>query len=655
MKYLKFFILGLLLIFFINCSKKTEHLGKGNIFIDSIIKKIYTLQDKRDAEKIYHYLKDKNAFYRRYAALSLGSVQETKSIPFLIPLLDDNDMKVRAAASFSLGQIGDKRAEKPLKSAFEGEKETAVRNFMLEALGKCGTENGLKFLVELTGNGRNVPYSEGITMGFYRYLLRKIYSERSVKKVIGFLDQRFPPQTRFYAANVLSRIKGFDLSPYSKILIKSFKREKDIFIKMNIVLSLGKTKGQESIKIVKSIMDSNEDYRIKVNALRALKNFRLSEFKNMILKAVNGKDHNVSLVATQMLLSQKHILSAYESLKLAQSISDRRIRSLFFSIALKLTEDKRAVSKSIIDLYKKSSDKIEKGLLLRSLSSYIGNFRFISEEIFKNTEKFVSTNGMTSIAEIINRWSHGDRSENGRLVSEDNIIAVLKKGISSGDSSLMGISSSVLRDPKLNVKNKLKDLGFLHKALDRCKLPEDIEPYIELKKALNFFEGKNKDVQYGKLKTRPINWENVKNISTGARVMVRTNRGDITILLLVNASPGSVSNFIDLIKKNFYKNSIFHRVVPNFVIQDGCPRGDGWGGPGYSIRSEFFPVYYSEGSVGMASAGKDTEGSQWFITHSPTPHLDGRYTIFGRVIKGMDIVHKIRLGDKIEEFKLIEN
>jgi cyclophilin family peptidyl-prolyl cis-trans isomerase len=98
---------------------------------------------------------------------------------------------------------------------------------------------------------------------------------------------------------------------------------------------------------------------------------------------------------------------------------------------------------------------------------------------------------------------------------------------------------------------------------------------------------------------------------------------------------------------------VFHRVVPNFVIQGGDPRGDGWGGPGYTIRSEFSPIPFDAGVIGMASAGKDTEGSQWFVTHSPQPHLDGRYTVFGRVTGGLDVVHKIQVDDRIFDITLI--
>ncbi len=96
----------------------------------------------------------------------------------------------------------------------------------------------------------------------------------------------------------------------------------------------------------------------------------------------------------------------------------------------------------------------------------------------------------------------------------------------------------------------------------------------------------------------------------------------------------------------------FHRVVPGFVIQGGDPSATGWGGPGYNIISEFSPLTYQIGLVGMASAGKDTEGSQWFVMHGNYPHLNGRYSIFAKVIQGMDVVYKIDQNDKILNVQL---
>jgi len=124
--------------------------------------------------------------------------------------------------------------------------------------------------------------------------------------------------------------------------------------------------------------------------------------------------------------------------------------------------------------------------------------------------------------------------------------------------------------------------------------------------------------------------------------------------LLVEEAPGSVANFIALTQSGFFKGKNFHRVVPNFVVQGGDPRGDGWGGTDYSLRSEFANLRYLEGYVGMASAGKDTESCQWFITHSPTPHLDGRYTIFAKVTAGMEVVHQLEIGDPLVKVELIK-
>ncbi len=102
-----------------------------------------------------------------------------------------------------------------------------------------------------------------------------------------------------------------------------------------------------------------------------------------------------------------------------------------------------------------------------------------------------------------------------------------------------------------------------------------------------------------------------------------------------------------VLKKKYYDNIIFHRVVSDFVIQGGDPQGTGWGGPGYNIPCEYSPVPFVRGTVGMATAGKDTGGSQFFICHSEQPHLNGRYTVFGKVKSGMEVVDQIQIGDVI--------
>ena len=140
------------------------------------------------------------------------------------------------------------------------------------------------------------------------------------------------------------------------------------------------------------------------------------------------------------------------------------------------------------------------------------------------------------------------------------------------------------------------------------------------------------------------------------RAIVSTEKGTFTIDLLPEAAPLTVDNFINLARANYFNGLEVHRVVPNFVMQDGDPRGDGNGGPGWSIRCEINMVPYERGMVGMALSGKDTGGSQWFATHSPQPHLDGGYTVFGRVNEsGMKVVDNIVRGDKIISVKVVES
>lgn len=131
------------------------------------------------------------------------------------------------------------------------------------------------------------------------------------------------------------------------------------------------------------------------------------------------------------------------------------------------------------------------------------------------------------------------------------------------------------------------------------------------------------------------------------RATLRTVRGDISLELFGADAPLTVANFLSLARSGYFRDTRFHRVVPNFVIQDGDPEDTGNGGPGYSIRDEFNPRRYERGMLGMALSGPDTGGSQYFITHSPQPHLDGHYTIFGRVIGGMSVVDAILQYDRI--------
>ncbi len=139
-------------------------------------------------------------------------------------------------------------------------------------------------------------------------------------------------------------------------------------------------------------------------------------------------------------------------------------------------------------------------------------------------------------------------------------------------------------------------------------------------------------------------------------VAMETNRGTIEIELYPQYAPKTVNNFVFLAREGFYDGVTFHRVINNFVIQGGDPTGTGAGGPGYHFEDEVKnnPLKHETGVLSMANAGPNTNGSQFFITHSPQPHLNGKHTVFGKVIKGMDVVNAIRQGDSMTRLTVNE-
>ena len=142
------------------------------------------------------------------------------------------------------------------------------------------------------------------------------------------------------------------------------------------------------------------------------------------------------------------------------------------------------------------------------------------------------------------------------------------------------------------------------------------------------------------------------------KAIISTEKGDMKVEFYEKDAPNTVKNFISLSEKGFYDGLTFHRVIPDFVIQGGCPDGTGAGGPGYTIDCELDGEnqYHDRGVLSMAHAGRNTGGSQFFICHSRnnTAHLDGHHTCFGKVVEGLDVIDDIRAGDKINKIEIIE-
>ena len=139
-------------------------------------------------------------------------------------------------------------------------------------------------------------------------------------------------------------------------------------------------------------------------------------------------------------------------------------------------------------------------------------------------------------------------------------------------------------------------------------------------------------------------------------IVIKTNKGSIEGVIYASKTPLNAANFLNLAKRGYYNGITFHRVIPNFMIQGGDPTGTGSGGPGYKFEDEIAPGLKHDGPgyFSMANAGPGTNGCQFFITHVPTPHLDGKHSVFGEVTKGQDVVNKIAKGDKITSIAILD-
>lgn len=660
MKFLSLLLLLSILnpIFLLPGEAKGEKKGTGqNIFQDQTLCKIYSLQNQRDTSGLIVFLNDKNPRYREAAALAFASVQSPEAIESLAKMLiADKKTEVRRAAAYALGQVGDNKAEPLLIKAITGEKSPDVKQFILEAIGKCGTEKGLAYLIDLNTREKPEQYQIGQAWGIYRFSLRNIISPKGTQLAIKWLAPGNPEKVRLIASHYLGRIRNADLTPYHEQLLTAIDKEKNTDIKMNIVRAAGKAKNPKILKALKTIAAPGKetDYRVRVNALRALSAFDYKEVHSLLLKLTASKDISIAVTASEYFPGNGIEADAVKYFGKAKQLYNWRTRTNMLTAALKYIKDpknKKRIADWMIAAYKKTTNSYEKAYLLNGLSSDHSRLMFIESRTFSNVGKIpvISTNGLNAIVDMCRA---SKKKNNAAPVKSYGKI--FKKAIETGDSSLIAVAAGILRNPEMDFKQVFPDASFLEEALKKCQSPEQIEAKIELQKTIAYFKGKP-EVKGDTGKNQKINWHEVAAISPVKRIRVRTNKGSIIIRLFVNQSPGSVSNFVRLIKENFYKpnKSVFHRVVPNFVIQGGCPLGDGFSGPPYTIGSELGFLQYGEGFVGMASAGKDTEGSQWFITHSPTPHLDGRYTIFGRVVQGMEVVHKIEIGDKIKGFDFL--
>jgi len=641
-------------------------------------------------------LSSPNASIRKRAALAAGRIGNEDAVNALTPLLEkDSDVSVRAMAAFALGEIESETAANALMAVLKNQTGPAeVRARAIEALGKIAAalpreqeprqrELGAAIIEALNSTDQST-----ILLGLTAALRsRPANAGPVIAKSLTHPNAR----VRADAANALARLRLKDGNDQLRKLVAS---DPDPIVRANAARVLGVTEDKQSFDtlLAKAIGDS--DSRVRVSAIRALASLKDPRAAEPLLKRSVELNETLEIATTLgRLLAQKEDQAAIAWLRKINEQGNHtapEVELAFVRIAPATyvaqfgsgDEARKEVQRTIL-LNWRAASGIAAGLgevaalpdttpnkaelaataqsLLRALLDYRNSGLTINTLVAVHSEYAIpdvlrslaafKPQDLASVAiaqmkesDVIIRGTAADLL--GDLPPSEEITRALA-------AAWPQAANDTLNDAALSIldtlgKQKTPAANDLIKEALKSGDPLIRRRAVALLKANGAGDFSS---QIGTVQTRNTEADYKRalaRIGKSTRAVVTTSKGSFTIDLLPDVAPLTVDNFVQLAQRDYFRNITIHRVVPNFVIQDGDPRGDGNGGPGYQIRCEINQMPYDRAAVGMALSGKDTGGSQWFVTHSPQPHLDGGYTVFGRVVMGMDVVDRIVRGDVIQ-------
>jgi peptidylprolyl isomerase len=645
--------------------------------------------------KLINFLSDADMVVRARATYAFGSIQDTSVLHLLTRNLADKDASVQNAAVFAIGQTGtmlSPKGKKNLETELIWKRlgYTVVDQWLIEELGKFGSEEALNQLMIRYGNLFPRVHTNELIMSIARFAIREIYNVEAVRYLTTFTKPQSPVNWR--AMYALMRISSIPESRkeilYEIHNISQLYKDPNPLVRMHLATLLGKLKDESSsLDPVMRMAYYDGDWRVRVNAIRALANFELrnnEEAIRIFKRAFYDENMHIALTAlTEFgrtgLTENNGSNATKETFEWLKRIVQNPERAYKWQYQAQASITYAKLDKvNAIDLLIKNLDTppLLQAKIIQALAE-TGSID-VAEHIFR----FADNNNpliLTSVLDALNTLCQ-QNIKNSKLI--EDTYNVLVNFLRQRDVAAVSTAATIMRDslflrpaaidPLLETLNwmrspdhteamqeiiltlsKLRDEKAIS-ILKRLLQQPDRSVAITAAEALQNITGKDfsRDVQRHMQPTYvDFDFAYLRSLGEKPTVRVETIRGDITIELFPEIAPFTILSFLKLAEKGFYRGTTFHRIVPNFVIQGGDPRGDGWGGPGYFLRSEFSDLSFNEGYVGMASSGKDTEGSQFFITHSPQPHLDGRYTIFGKVIRGMDKVFQLQNDDRIFDVK----
>jgi cyclophilin family peptidyl-prolyl cis-trans isomerase/HEAT repeat protein len=612
-------------------------------------------------------LADPEGRVRRRAAQAVGRVGLPEGTTPLSMLLTDAEVEVRQMAAFSLGLIGDSAARPALATALK-DADPILQGRAAEALGNIGDRSDAAAiaamaqahikagaLATIAADDLSYPLAppiEAVRLGLYALVRLGAY-DAIAATVLDAGGQ--PVSTWWPIAYALQRPADVRATPALVTLLSTPGRYTAAFA----ARGLGVVKAKSAAAPLRQIVEQRRAHpAIVVEAIRALAAIGDPASSPALQKIVADVEGDLTLrVEALNAFGNVATDEAVDLMLDLMSDPSPPLRGAAMRIAAKLDPDTFIAALSGLDPDRDWTVRAAQATALGTIPPELGLTRLTAMLEDRDPRVIPSVIAALAAAKapgasrlIAPRLKADDfvvRAAAARALAElkamDAVPALTDVYRSPGDSTYVARAAALEAVAQLAAD---RGRSLLDEAL------KDREWAIRVRAAMLLREQgvTSADPQRPATSGRPVEEserEALLNPQFSPHAYLETDRGTIEIELAILDAPLTVANFIALARKGFYNGLAVHRVVADFVVQDGDPRGDGEGGPGYAIRDEINQRPYLRGTVGMALDWKDTGGSQFFITHSPQPHLDDRYTVLGHVVNGMETVDQIRQWDII--------
>ncbi len=590
--------------------------------------------------------------FRRAAARAAGRLKEPRAVEWLLPMVRDDSKSVRRTALFALGQIAAPSALLPIRTALPalGIQELP---FAIEALGKCGDARATAAIVAALRSGEAQVRSAAALALF------RLRDSSVVPDLVAALAQEEDAAVRWcqvYACARLLRERArtsgspVPVDPaWAEILAASSGAGRPFEERVFGAMALGEVKGTQE-RLLSLLGD--RDARIVVAAIRALGRAWDPAAAERVAAFVGHEDPLLREVAVEHLISGGAGAAALLRGAADRLVADPRLCTLAAAAAaaagqeIALPQEASAWPEGAREewawrVFARAPDRLPPDSP-RTLEGRLAAAEVCGEEAIPKERALRELSLMLADTDFTMRATAiGSLGKRGDASHAPAIVAAAQDAV--GGTHL---------DIRVEAAGALKALRQFDPWL-RCAARDDRDaPVRAAAREALLALGKEPPPAPPPSGFRLLGLDAAAMLAEaatlrGARLLLETSRGRIEIVLLPDEAPVHCVTIARLARKGFYDGLLWHRVVADFVIQGGCPRGDGWGGPGYPLPDEIGHTPYVRGTVGMPKSVDDTGGCQIFITHLPTPHLDGRYSVFGQVVGGLEVVDRIRIRDAI--------